>query len=171
MIKFKKGKTYNRLTLIKDLGIIRGTRKFQCKCECGRRVSRKAYSVITGHTKSCGCLSKEISRQLAIERKKKPNKSLILYKRYKQGALRRGLEFKLTQKQFSEIVKKKCNYCGIINKLKLNGIDRVDNSRGYILDNCVASCKTCNISKWTLSKTDFLRMVDSVYKHSIKGKT
>lgn len=158
---------------MKDLGTVRGARRFKCKCECGRIVSKRAYDVIKGHTKSCGCLAKE----LASERLKEASKNRIrikvdpikvLYKRYQSGASRRDLEFSLTFEQFARIVKKNCAYCGIMPKAGLTGVDRIDSSKGYIMGNCNPACKTCNISKWTLSKTEFLGMVKRIYKHSIK---
>jgi len=172
MVKFKKGKEYGRLKLIDDLGIVKGTRKFKCKCECGRVVSRRAYDVVNGHTESCGCLNKAIATQLAIDsrgRRRKSSKTELLYKRYKAGASRRGFDFELNLTQFQSIVKKNCFYCGIIPKSKLNGVDRVDNRQGYIINNCVPACKVCNHSKWIFSKGEFLDMVKRIYKHSIEG--
>src|SRR5438132_12656210 len=42
-----------------------------------------------------------------------------------------------------------CFYCGhvALEGLTLNGIDRVDSSKGYCLENCVACCGMCNRMK------------------------
>jgi hypothetical protein len=58
----------------------------------------------------------------------------------------------ISEKQFESITKKDCNYCG---KNGPNGIDRIDNSIGYIKVNCVACCKHCNYAKGNLSIADF----------------
>lgn len=43
-----------------------------------------------------------------------------------------------------------------------NGIDRVDNARGYVADNCVACCTRCNVAKGTLTQEAFLRMARAI---------
>lgn len=55
------GATFGRLTAItptdkraKDGGVI-----WKCKCECGRLCFVKAAYLTKGHTKSCGCLSRD----------------------------------------------------------------------------------------------------------------
>ena len=175
-VKFRKGKVYGRLTLVEDLGVKKGSRKFKCKCECGSVVSRRAYDVVNLHTRSCGCLNKElaaerISEARKLRKVKKADPVQSLYNRYKQGAARRELPFKLTLEQFGLIVKKKCAYCGIISKSRLNGVDRIDSSKGYIVGNVNPACKICNVSKWTLSKSAFLDMVTRIYKHSVERES
>ena len=48
---------------------------------------------------------------------------------------------------------------------KVNGIDRVNNNIGYILNNCVACCKYCNIAKGVRTITEFLEHVQSIVIH------
>ncbi len=50
-----------------------------------------------------------------------------------------------------------------------NGVDREDNNKGYIIENCVTACKRCNIAKnnmglvefktWLKRITDFNKMI------------
>jgi hypothetical protein len=42
------------------------------------------------------------------------------------------------------------------------GIDRVDNSKGYTLDNCVPCCAAHNIMKGTHSHNDFIKLCRAV---------
>ena len=52
------GRKYGKLTVVsynKELG------KWECKCDCGNITFVKAYSLNSGHTKSCGCIIKETS--------------------------------------------------------------------------------------------------------------
>ena len=63
MSKYKDltGQKFGRLTCIKDAG--RSSRKqvlWLCKCDCGKLVIVKSNSLLTGNTKSCGCLAREI---------------------------------------------------------------------------------------------------------------
>jgi hypothetical protein len=47
--------------------------------------------------------------------------------------------------------------------LYTNGIDRIDSSKEYSVENCVPCCKKCNIMKNVYSMTDF---IDQVHKIS-----
>lgn len=44
-----------------------------------------------------------------------------------------------------------------LSKYVYGGIDRVDSSKGYTVDNCVSCCRECNVSKGTMSLEAFLR--------------
>ena len=54
----------------------------------------------------------------------------------------------ISQIDFDNLSKNDCFYCG---KPGPNGIDRVDNNKGYELSNCVPCCKHCNYVKGALS--------------------
>ena len=57
------GKKFNRLKVIKEHGKNkRGNILWLCKCDCGKTVVLKGSSVKLGHTKSCGCLLREITK-------------------------------------------------------------------------------------------------------------
>lgn len=45
-----------------------------------------------------------------------------------------------------------------------NGIDRLDNSKGYTLGNTVSCCKGHNTMKSSLSTNEFLELIRSAYK-------
>jgi hypothetical protein len=52
------GTTFHRLTVIGE-AVPRpshGRRSFRCRCECGKEKTVQAKHLISGHTKSCGCL-------------------------------------------------------------------------------------------------------------------
>lgn len=65
---------------------------------------------------------------------------------------------------FSSLVKGKCYYCGQVgsNSTGYNGIDRVDNSKGYIEGNVVSCCKQCNRAKGTESAELFRKYIEGV---------
>ena len=64
------GKKFGRLTVIKRIDEQDGTdAKFLCKCDCGKDAIVFRSALDSGNTKSCGCLSKE----LTSERMKKYN--------------------------------------------------------------------------------------------------
>jgi len=54
------------------------------------------------------------------------------------------------------------------SQFKYNGVDRVDNTVGYTLDNCVSCCKICNNSKATLTLDEWKDWIERVHKYLIK---
>ena len=68
------------------------------------------------------------------------------YLRYKRSATKRGYLFLLDYDEFCDLVSQPCYYCDKID-LPYNGIDRIDNSMGYELNNCVPCCCVCNRMK------------------------
>ena len=84
---------------------------------------------------------------------------------YGRSAELKQLEFTITFDEYEKIVKNPCHYCGIIQDRgteQFNGIDRVNNTIGYILDNCVSCCKMCNYMKNTLSGNVFVNRVEHI---------
>jgi hypothetical protein len=59
-------------------------------------------------------------------------------------AKRKGVEWGLTLEQFSQFVGIGCSYCGGPLARLGSNIDRIDNTKGYFVDNCVPSCGICN---------------------------
>ncbi len=91
-------------------------------------------------------------------------------------AKKRNLAFELTFDQAMELIKQRCKYCqstpsnrkqSKANKnspLLYQGIDRVDNSLGYTIDNCVPCCRNCNWAKSKMQYDEFIAWVSDVYK-------
>ena len=63
---------------------------------------------------------------------------------------KRDKECTLIKEQYFELIQKPCSYCNYFNEEEINGIDRVDNAKGYILENCIPCCKHCNRMKHIL---------------------
>lgn len=81
----------------------------------------------------------------------------LSYGAYKQRAVKKGLEFALTKEEFGAITEGECAYCGRgPSPGHNNGVDRVDNQRGYTVDNCVTCCGDCNYSKRDFSPKTFV---------------
>ncbi len=60
-----------------------------------------------------------------------------------------------------------CNYCGLKPQFPhtRNGIDRIDSSKGYTEDNCVACCVFCNRAKNDYTLGEFKEWIIRVYTH------
>jgi len=77
------------------------------------------------------------------------------YVQYKHGAKRRNITFELSKDEFHSIVSHNCFFCGMPHANM--GVDRLDNSKGYLPDNCVPCCKYCNIMKRERSTLEFVK--------------
>jgi hypothetical protein len=56
-------------------------------------------------------------------------------------------------------------------KFTYNGIDRIDNSQGYIIDNVVPCCTKCNIAKGRQSIQEFKEWIYRAYAYLTKTET
>ena len=93
-----------------------------------------------------------------------------MFRIYKQGANKRGHQFTLTLEEFTHLVTQPCcHYCNEPPELTnhLLGVDRLDNSQGYILGNVVPSCSICNLMKGKLGKEKFLLLVGKISRHHL----
>ena len=84
---------------------------------------------------------------------------------YKASAKRRNIVFDLDEKLFTKLIYMNCAYCGAKSKPKRNGIDRIDNTIGYIPENVITCCKKCNQMKGKLSKTDFFNHIIKIIEY------
>jgi len=87
------------------------------------------------------------------------------FKAYKYRAQKIEVEFSLTFEQFKVFVGQPCFYCGGQPEKIRMGVDRADNSRGYVVENCVPCCSRCNIAKNTKSTDEFIQMCREVAAH------
>jgi hypothetical protein len=159
------GEKYGRLTVLEYLYTDEHPRKyFKCVCECGGDVITHANALRSGNTKSCGCLMKDAAAARRAPGNHSEITSVILsYKRHAKG---RGHEWGLSRTEVEGIVRANCHYCGTppanlmsnkntIDPLAYNGIDRVDNTKGYVSGNVVPSCYVCNRAKQTMTVKEF----------------
>lgn len=73
---------------------------------------------------------------------------------YGTSARYRGVSFSLHRELFEDLATDSCFYCGNAPK-QFNGIDRVNNERGYEFGNVVTCCSTCNVAKGTKTVMEF----------------
>ena len=155
------------------------------KCSCGLEKWISLYSLRSGNTKSCG---------YSTNHPEKDKKNILtsykgLFYSYKRHAKERNLVFDLQLLDFIKILSQNCIYCGkvpsqlyqILNaktkKIRsgipvlYNGIDRVDNSKGYVIDNCVSCCKQCNRCKGKMTTIEYKNWIKSVYENLFNNIT
>lgn len=167
-IKDLTGQRFGRLTVVEFIGIgDHGNAYWLCRCDCGNKKEIRGSGLMSKDSTSCGCYQKEVAGNRNRKPKGEANRNL-LYRNNKSQAKRRGISFNLTIDQAEIFFQGDCYYCGakssnVANYKKTNGayiysgIDRVDNSLGYTVDNCVSCCKNCNKSKSDATKNIILR--------------
>lgn len=64
---------------------------------------------------------------------------------YKFRAKKKQMSFNVPSGIFEILKSRPCYYCKVIKDEV--GVDRIDNTKGYISGNCVSSCWDCNRSK------------------------
>lgn len=149
---------------------------WECACACGEILILSTSQL--GAVKHCGCLKGKINNRRNLKYVGCEAETRIFHE-YKRSAKRRNIEFLLTRDEAVNMMRKNCHYCNripsSISKAKhgngdfaFSGIDRVDNAKGYVLDNCVPCCKICNTAKNNLTLDEFLGWVEQIYKHSVQ---
>lgn len=153
-----------------------------CECDCGRTKRFTVNNLKKGSTKSCGCFrlqtssqnGKKSGRMNGLKQRKystKESSARDLFQKYMKrnpGNLDFESFFKLTQLS--------CYYCGTLPNQKYlvenvtdnlgtyiyNGLDRIDNLKGYDLENVITCCGTCNFMRNKLTMEDFFTHVAKI---------
>jgi hypothetical protein len=162
-----------------------------CQCDCGNTKIVKGND-LRGATKSCGCLEVEnLSRMTEGRRKYRETTINAQYCIYCQNNSRHKDFTPLDRKTWESLVFQPCAYCGGFDTrnnhrrqtriyttlsevtpeqiarydVRMNGIDRIDSSKTYDLDNCVPCCGMCNYLKQDYAQFDFLARVDKIHAY------
>lgn len=69
-VKDLSGQKFGRLTAIAPTIIEKGNMLWRCSCDCGKEVSVRSSSLLTGKVKSCGCLRTESAKRAGKSRTK-----------------------------------------------------------------------------------------------------
>jgi len=79
-------------------------------------------------------------------------------KEIKIGARKRGIEWHddMTDEVCRDKLTGPCFFCGVHIRDEIIGIDRMDSSKGYSVDNCSGCCEKCNRMKMALDVQTFL---------------
>lgn len=161
------GKRFGKLVVLEKSNSDVNGIKWLCQCDCGNTKIILGKSLRSGRTKSCGCLVFETKDAEEVVFK-------ILLSQYRYSAKRRNFIFDLTEEEIKCIIQEKCYYCGkyhsnitkyLNEEYSHNGIDRVDNSKGYVRGNVVPCCETCNRAKLEMGERDFYDWIDRVHDH------
>lgn len=165
---------------------------FICRCDCGHFI-RATGAHLTGSAvplTHCGCKGITKSKKIRpgalgigaynsiLRAKNNPNMAFnALYANYRHGAIFRNIQWRLSEGEFLALIQGDCTYCGAkpeqvrtrgVHAMPYNGIDRVDSSQGYFIENCVPCCGVCNVAKMDHDVGEFLEWVERVHNHQEK---
>lgn len=148
--------------------------KIQIKPKTGRKLGKD----------HCGCQSKtRRSTRVGIAPSNKlDDRTRTItgtFQNYRSSAESRGFEFGLTQDDVENMIFQDCYYCGsaptrqrVLGQGKwtrlsipANGIDRIDSSKGYTIDNILPCCTDCNYLKVDRSNEEFLEKIKLIYEN------
>ena len=144
-VDYRVGEVYGRLTVLEasPSTITPGGRevsKIKCQCDCGKELVVGLWDIRSGKTTTCGDHPLYEDRSL-------PAFNNLYRHTYRGRALASGRVFELTEDQFRALTQQDCFYCGAgprsksvqsgkyISEYIYNGIDSVDNTLGYTIDN------------------------------------
>lgn len=177
------GEVFGRLTVInfsrsKIVGKIKPVKKrfYLCKCICGKEIEVGRDNLINLGTQSCGCLAKELVLKRNKEKRLPDNASLwnLGYKYHLRDAKVRNIDSFISPTQHKEITSQNCYYCddppskkthrNLHGEIFRNGIDRIDSTKPYIIDNIRPCCGTCNYMKLQMSEDEFFKHIQKINK-------
>ena len=187
------GKKFGRLLVLGPAGSSeRGESLWRCRCDCGNDKVFVGIAICYKRSKikSCGCMYKEVCQErgrLAVKRKQLLQGRAIpgaafrgLLSGYKANAKKRGMDWRLSDEDFRRMTQSPCFYTGRypsnISKAAsgeiyvYNGIDRLDNSKGYTLENSVPCCAVVNKMKMDLPFDEFMYLCRVIVRHEQKRR-
>lgn len=151
-----------------------GSTYWYCQCTCGELFIRKGTAISRNRIKSCGCI-----RRLHDKLPQGISEFNRLLRVYKRHAKLRGYDFSLTRDEFYTLTKQNCYYCNQepSNRLKseyssgdyiYNGVDRINNTLGYSIDNVVSCCGICNAMKSSMDADYFIKKCKTIAENRSK---
>lgn len=168
------GQTFGKLTVVCSAGKRKERSLWECACECGKVAFVRTSHLRSGQTKSCGCLCSGGKRDFE---KNESIRNLVFFT-YRDNAKSRGRDFALTVEEADSIFQSNCFYCNAEpsrtrtranrkGEYTYNGIDRLDNSVGYVAGNVVPCCTRCNLTKGSMDYNEFIQWIKDVYLNRI----
>lgn len=146
-------------------------------CSCGKMFKISTSTFSNPKAKSCGCYMDD-RRKMGMIKRTPDSEIKQFLTHYKASSKVRNKIFNLSFDEFKKIILQNCFFCnelpqnkytkvGKLRKIKYNGIDRFDNSLGYIKSNCVPCCGLCNRMKGESSIEEFKNKISNIYTHYV----
>lgn len=186
LLELRKNKIYEKDligTVCKSLTVIspgprdrHGRARWNCQCVCGRTKLINETSIRAKLSATCGWCER-------VNFKGYKEISGSWWRRQKQSAELREYVFNITLEDVwtkYEKQKRKCALSGVdiifiknndVSHLQTASIDRIDNTKGYTVDNIQIVHKHVNFMKGTHSQIDFINWARLIYETNKKDDT
>ena len=155
------GKRFGKLTVVKEAAKSRNRNvQWETLCDCGKTHIATSSNLNGGHVSSCGCAGAGAG---ADTRERFPKSLKYVFGRYRSNCKAKGREFALSFEDVAILVSSPCFYFGteaiwtptggdlFSSDLtpdtvgNWNGIDRIDNARGYTHGNVLPCSWIANL--------------------------
>lgn len=142
-----------------------------CQCKCGNKVEVRASSLVSNHTKSCGCTKRARIQKAHFRGYKEISGSY--WGSVTGNARRRDLRFEVTKEQVWDIYERqghKCALSGVPIIFSLDkhqrtaSIDRIDSSLGYTISNIQIVHRVVNKMKNNFNQNQFIEMCGHIHR-------
>jgi hypothetical protein len=179
------GKKFGYLRVLGFAGVNRnGASLVTAACEnpnaapfCKRVWTGPFHCLKRNVTTSCGCRRVETGSRLKTTRGDREQALFACIGRIRRGALRRGLVWEISNALAEELILSQCFYkylgdCGVSKSpdrfpirgllVARGGIDRLDSTRGYTVDNVIPCCSRHNQIKANLTAEYFSSLAEGI---------
>jgi len=178
------GQRFGKLIVVSYAGFC-GTRHahWNCRCDCGAARTVRGTKLNRENVSACARCSKRDAASRGAKKREldlETAGSRSAETQYRINARQRNIPFELSSETVTRFFKGDCYYCGsppsTSHKLRRqnpryflrNGIDRLDNDKGYIVGNVVSCCATCNFAKREMSSSKFVAWILRAHAHIAK---
>lgn len=177
------GRAFGRLAVIEYAGFSKElwAAYWRCRCECGRDTLVDGRNLTKEVTKSCGCLAAQ--EKSVRSWKGCGDLSGNHYNHIKHRAIKSGLQFTISIEQLWRLYEAQNSLCAISKlpiafgryhraernrvhgtwaRLDTASLDRIDNTRGYVIGNVQWVHKEVNRMKGCLPQTNFIELCTAI---------
>ena len=166
------GKRFGKLIVVEKTEKFDSTGKrkyWRCLCDCGKEAFIIRYSLLSGYTRSCGCLRKN-------QEKRHEDISPSFWYRIKSNAQTRKISFNLNMKEMWELFLKQNRKCALSGELislinKTASIDRINSNLSYSIENVWWIHKDLNIIKWDLSLDELYYWCEKIVEYKYQKES
>ena len=150
---------------------------YNCLCKCGKYKKCRRSRLLDGRNISCGCLEN-------IHKPRTYKNGLYiassLWQRLQTNAKKRNLEFSITKEYILDLFIKQNHKCAITKKdislpispldtnlSNLASLDRIENTKGYVIGNVRWVMWKINRMKWNMSDNEFIELCSLVIEGTL----
>ncbi len=168
-------KKFGKLTVIKQSNKKNssGNIFWICKCDCGKETEVLNTNLTRNNTKSCGCLKKR-HKNLNPTWKGYGDITGRRFYNFKKNAKQRNLIFEVTIEQLWNLFEKQNRKCALTgdeiifstNSENLASLDRIDNSKGYYIENIRWIRSDINMMKKDMSDLKLIKLCEKIVNYN-----